>query len=162
MALVALLSFTVSQSQRGSQRRMAFNEVSTQASGVAVDVIEYISRMPFDVNTDTSKVFVWPPVTTANGLTAEGDFGGCGNFIACESVEQFDGVSFTRKRDGFQFNVSIDVRYVDEDNPTLATGYQTFAKEVTVNVANPHMTIGGNPVTLQMRRVITYDKVTDP
>ena len=124
-------------------------------------MIEYISRMPFDVNTDTSKVHVWPPVTTANGLTAENNFGGCASFSTCESIEEFDGVSFNRERDGFRFGVSINVRYVDEDDPTIVTGSQTFAKEVTVSVTNPHMSLGGNPVTLQMRRVITYDKVTD-
>ncbi len=162
MALVALLSLTVASSSRRSSQRMAVSEVSTQASGVAIDVIEQIARAPFDVATDTSKVSVWPPVSSAAGLTAEADFGGCAYFNTCESVEEFDGVTFDYTRDGFTYGVSIVVRYVDEDNPNYQTGSQTFAKQVTVDIASPHLQIGAAPAVLRMQRVITYDKVTDP
>lgn len=162
MAIVAILSLTVASSSRRSEQRMAVSEVSTQASGVAIDVIEAISRMPFDAKTDTAKVAVWPPVTSAAGLTAEGNFGGCASFSACESVEEFHGLTFNRERDGFEYVVSIAVRYVDEDDPATYSASQTFAKQVTVTVASPHLSIASAPATLQMRRVLTYDKVTNP
>lgn len=162
MAIVALIAFTVSTSTRRSDLRMTVNEVSTQASGVAVDVIEHISRLPFDAKTDTSKVFVWPPVTSPAALTSEGSFGGCVSYGACESIEEFDGFTFPVIRDGFRYDVTVDVVYVLEDNPSTYSATQTYAKQVTVSVASPHLNIGSGPMTLQMRRVITYDKVTNP
>lgn len=162
MAIIALIAFTVSTSTRRSDQRMTFNEVSTQASGVAVDVIEHISRLPFDVATDTSKVSVWPPVSSPAALTPAANFGGCVSYNTCESIEEFHGFAFPVVRDNFRYDVSVDVAYVDEDNPSVYSANQTYAKQVTVSVASPHMNIGNGPLTLQMRRVITYDKVTNP
>lgn len=162
MALVALLSLTAMQATRSTDNRILVNEVATQASGVGIDVLEAIGSLPFDSKTDTTKVFVFPAVTSADQLTAEADFGGCIAFVDCEDIDDFDGLTFTRDFDGLDFSVTVAVRYVNEVSPDQYTGTQTYAKEVRLLISNPYVyfTNPSNPLTVEMRRVFSYQRVT--
>jgi hypothetical protein len=162
MALVALLSLTVMQAKRGTDNRILVNEMATQASGVGVDILEAISRFPFDSKTDTLKVFTFPAVTSAAELTADADFGGATSFADAEDIDDFDGVTLVRTLDGFDYSVAVEVRYVVETTPDQYSGAQTFAKSVRLQITNPHIFFGdrSNPLTIEMRRVFTYQKAT--
>ena len=162
MSLVALLSLTVMQAKRGTDNRILVNEIATQASGAGVDILEAISRFPFDSKTDTLKVFTFPTVTSASELTAEADFGGATSFADAEDIDDFDGVTLIRLLDGFTYSVGVEVRYVMEAAPDQYSGTQTFAKEVRLQVTNPYIFFGdaSNPLTIEMRRVFTYQRAT--
>ena len=162
MAVVAILSLTVMRASRSTDTSIRMNEITTQMSGVGVDVLEAIGREPFDSETDTTKVSTFPAVTSPAQLTDEGSFGGCASFSACEDVDDFDDLTFTRQLDGFSYVIEIQVRYVDEDQPDVYAGTQTYAKEVRALITNQHVYLGNpsNLLTVEMRRVITYDKVT--
>lgn len=162
MSLVALLSLTVMQASRSTENRIIVNEVATQATGAGVDVLEAIGRLPFDSKTDTMKVFTFPTVTGPNELTAEADFGGCVSFATCEDIDDFHGLTFVRTLDGFDFTVDVSVRYVVETSPDQYSGTQTFAKEVRLEITNPYIYFGSpsNPLTIELRRVFSYQRVT--
>jgi len=163
MALVAILSLTVMRATRSTDNSILVNEMATQASGVGVDVLEAIGRLPFDSKTDTTKVFTFPTVTSADELTGEGSFGGCASFADCEDIDDFDGLTVTRTLDDFEYDVEIQVRYVSEDSPDVYSGGNTFAKEVRVQITNPYIFFGdpSNPLTIEMRRVFTYQRATE-
>lgn len=163
MAIVAILSLTVMRASRSTEHSMVLNEVTTQASGVGVDVLEAIGRLPFDSKTDTLKVTKIPAVESADELTGPGSFGGCASFSDCEDIDDFDGLTTTRALDGFEYDVEIDVRYVVEASPGTYSGVNTFAKEVRVLITNPYIHFGdpSNPLTVEMRRVFTYQRTTD-
>jgi hypothetical protein len=163
MAIVAILSLTVMRASRSTDQSIVLNEMATQASGVGVDVLEAIGRLPFDSETDTTKVTTIPAVESADELTGEGSFGGCTSFADCEDIDDFDGLTTTRTLDGFDYEVEIDVRYVEEDTPDTYSATNTFAKQVRVLITNPHIYFGdpSNLLTIEMRRVFTYQRSTD-
>ena len=160
--LVGLLSMTVQRSAHRMDSQIYVNEVVTQASGVATATLEVIGMRPFDSKTDTTKVSTFPAVTSQYQLTPEADFGGCVYFNLCEDIDDYDGMVIKREYDGFEYTVTITVRYVDPLNPTIYTGSQTFAKEILVEITNPYIYVGssGNPITVPFRRIYSYQKAT--
>jgi hypothetical protein len=164
MTLIALLSLTVMRAQRATETRIFVNEVATQVTGVGVDILEAIGRMPFDEKTDTTKVFTFPAVTNPNQLTPQGssEWGNKASFAACDDIDDFHGLTVVRNFDGFNYTVTITVRYVNLDTPEIAPGGQTYAKEVLLNISNPSLYVGSpdNPITVPVRRVFTYQRAT--
>ncbi len=161
MLLLALLSLTLQRGTHSAERRQIVNEMTTQLVGVGIDVVEHIGRQPFDSQTDSNKVATVPPVTNANQLTPKGSFGGCTDYNSCEDVDDFDGLAITRIVDGLQFDVQIEVNYVDELTPDNQPGYNTFAKEVRLTISSPYLYITkSTPVSVQIARVIAYDRTT--
>ena len=162
MSLVALLSLTAMQAMRGTDNRIMVNEMATQATGVGVDVLEAIGQLPFDSKTDTTKVFTFPTVTLPEQLTSAADFGGAADFASSEDIDDFDGLTFTRTLDGFAYTVSVEGSYVVETSPSQYSGSQTYAKAVRLLITNPHIFFGdpSNPLTIEMRRVFTYQRAT--
>lgn len=161
MLLLALLSLTLQRGTHSAERRQIVNEMTTQLVGVGIDVIEHIGRQPFDSQTDSNKVATVPPVTNAAQLTPKGSFGGCTDYNACEDVDDFDGLTITRDVGGLDFDVVIEINYVDENNPDVQPGFNTFAKEIRLSISSPHLYITKSiPLTVQIARVRAYDRAT--
>jgi len=162
IALVGLLALSLHRGTKGLQQRMIVNEVATQLSGVAVETLERIGQEPFDAKTDTTKVSKFPAVTDPSQLTNAADFGGCFDFELCEDIDDFDGLIIVRDYETLRFTVTIGVRYVLEDQPDIPSAGPTYAKEVSVSVANPRMWFfdPSNKLTVTMSRVFTYQKAT--
>jgi len=141
---------------RKTADRIVFNEMTTQASGVAVDALEAIGRRPFDAVTT---------VESPDDLTDPGEFGGCDLFELCADVDDFDGLTFRRTVEGFEYEVEVDVWYVDPDSPgsDTPTG-PSYAKQVRVRVTNPHIFVGdpSNPLEIEMHRTYTYLPLAAP
>jgi len=95
IALVGLLALSLHRATKGLQQRMVVNEVATQLSGVAVEILERIGQEPFDSKTDTTKVFKFPAVTDPGQLTNAAAFGGCMDFNACEDIDESAWVTIT-------------------------------------------------------------------
>lgn len=167
LAVAVLFSTMLTRSVHSGGQNIVSNEVLTQMLGVGQDVLEDVGRraLPFDSNTDESKLpqpIDYPVVHYAAQLTPASSFGGCTDFALCEDLDDFDGIpSFTRTSEGLDYDVTIEVRYVDEDNPDVEQTSQTFAKEVNVVVSSPSIMIGGDPLSVGYARVFTYDKATD-
>lgn len=164
MGIVALLGLTMQRSINGNQQRIVVNEVATDLSGVAIEVLEHVGSKAYDAKTDTNKVTTFPAVTTYYELTDPSDglqWGACNNYLLCDDVDDFDGMMMTWTKDGLVYDIAIDVEYVDPDNPDVATG-KSFAKSVEVAVTNPYMKIGSSntPLTINMYRVFTYQRST--
>lgn len=166
LAVAILFSTTLARSSHKGGQNIVSNEVLTQMLGVGQDVLEDVGRraLPFDEKTDESKLptpIDYPVVHSAAELTPADQFGGCVSYTACEDLDDFHGMSFTRTSNDIEYDVTVEVRYVDEDDPDTQGAAQTFAKEVNVIVANRSILMFGQPITVEYARVFTYDKATD-
>lgn len=167
MLLVALLSLTLQRGIHSTERRQIVNEVSTQLVGVGIDVLEHIGRTTFDYAVDTNRVDIdpiedFPYVEDPAELTLPGSFGSCSDYYSCKYIDGFDGMTVNRTVDGLDFEVDIFVQYVDEDNPDTASGVQTYAKEVRLEISSSalYLSSAANPLTVEIARVYTYQQPT--
>jgi len=145
LALVALMIaafFAVSQ-QRGivaAEREMASIELEVLASAVGSEMMQQIATKPFDAAT----VGMDPQDVALSDLTVATAFGhGLACPGGCDDIDDFnamlpDTLFFEVGRDeadnpvGFDFTVTADVRYVDDNG--AETTNRTWTKEVTLYV----------------------------
>ena len=131
MMLAILLTFNQQQSILNVERAMVRQELSAQATSVAVDRLEEIGAMPFDRYTVGET-----RVTSASGLTAAADFrvavppGDLDDFHTADVVQ-----SRLMWSDTLRFKVLSYVSYADEANPAVeVSGVRTKFKKVRVVV----------------------------
>ena len=165
LVIAAILSFQFLLGSRTTNARVHSNEILTQVSGVATEVIEDIGSRAFD-NRTREDLFETPP-DSAGDLTDPGDFGWGGTPEACDTlcmdIDDFHGLTFQEEHDGIDFEVTVTVRYVDPDNPETVVGGKSFAKEVILEITNPNIFFENNPdslLTIEVGRVFTYFKTT--
>ncbi|MFV1981329.1 MAG: hypothetical protein ACC655_09270, partial [Rhodothermia bacterium] len=119
----------------------------------------------FDSKVDPDSVIVpelgYPIVLSAAQLTPESSFGGCLDYSLCGDLDDFDGMIVTRGAGGLDYDATIEVKYVDENDPMVETGIQTFAKKVRIAVTQGSLIIGGEPLSTSYSRVFIYDKPTN-
>ncbi len=119
------------------------------ADGLAQSIIEEIQTKAFDEKT------IHVPVWTTTSLTPPASLGKDNG----ENINtQFDDIddyknytaTFNIERVGV-FNINVAVCYVDQMNPDVLSGSQTYSKLVTVNITNESL-----PDTLRFKHVISY------
>ncbi len=174
--LVMMLALNVMRIVTGTERRMVTNEVATQVRGLAVDVMEHVGNKWFDeaINEEGIEAWEFPLVTSVNQLTAESGFGNTGDGAACDhttpnfydpdcdDIDDFDGMTLDREINGIPFTAAITVQYINPDNPDLPPpGGRTFAKEVVVVISSPFLRLGDDPITVTLRRVFAYNRITN-
>lgn len=173
LSIVAMVTLSLLRQTTATHQRQAFAETTMQVTGLATEVFDHMEQMYFD--RAIAQSIDTPPtcghVTRPEALTPASAFIPCtGNspaarYAACSYLEGFDGLTNVPfERGGFDFEVDIDVAYVDPaTHQPSAT--PTFAKAVTLSITHPHMYMGrdrSSPLTVEMRRVIYYDRVADP
>lgn len=162
--LVGLFSMEMSRSIRHAETKMVLNEVLTQLSGAGYDVLEFAGQFPFDENTDESKQtpLQYPVITSVGELTALADFGGCVGLVftdpTCDDLDDLDDLQVVVDVDGFEYTVTIDVRYVNANNPDQVYVGKSFAKELALTITNPYLLVGGQPLQVTVSRVFTYNR----
>ncbi len=162
MVMTSLLAFNVQRGALNAQQRVISNEVLTQFSGVGEEILEDIGSLPFDERTDVTRNPT--RLASASELKAPAYFGGnCNpdaNYADCKDIDDFDGKSRTLEREDLVYYVAIEVRYVDEDDPTIARQSQTFAKEVVLHITSPHIldSQSSEPLSIVIARVFTYQR----
>jgi hypothetical protein len=185
LLIVMVVSMNTQRSVMGTAEDQAFNEVTTQMTGVGTEVLERIGRTHFDwynwqygVGTSTlgtSAAAVEERRTRLCGrlndvetdsLAAPGAFTACGSYANCPYIEGFhDMADFVLTRGDFEFTVdSIRVEYVDPVNITTTSGTPTFAKHVSVTIEYPGIYFNEDPTNtlkLDLDRVFIYGCVTD-
>ena len=165
---ILILGFTVLSLNlqiHGTQQRMMFSELAQEMTSVGAEVLNEISKHDYDPNT------IFGEVLARNALSPEGSWGSgsCNpdnRFAGCFVINDFHGKTatrtITRTHDGtaytVDYNVSdLEVHYVTEAAPHTASGTQTYAKEVTLNVSTPALVdAAGDPIEIPMSRVYTY------
>ncbi|HEY5564002.1 MAG TPA: hypothetical protein VIL33_00335 [Rhodothermia bacterium] len=167
LVIAAILSFQFLLGSRTANSRVHSNEILTQVSGVATEIIEDIGSRAFD-NRTREDLFETSP-DSAGELTDPADFGTLSPYSMeecdslCMDIDDYHGQIFQAEHDGIDFEVGITVRYVDPDNPETVSGGKTFAKEVILGITNPNIYREGNPdslITIEVGRVFTYFKTT--
>lgn len=162
VVIAALLSFQFFVGSRTTQLQVHRNEVLSQVGGLAAEIIEEIGRRAFDHRT-RDDLFESPPASPAE-LTPRPHFGGialedCDSL--CLDMDDFHGLELDRKFGGFDFDVSIAVRYVDPDRPHRVSRLNTYAKEVILTITNPNIHYANRPDSLhsiKIGRVFTYQQ----
>ena len=149
MMVAMLILHVVMQFSVRAKQVAVHTEVQSIATGVAHDVFSEIGLHPFDAATAGSEV------TDRSALTPEGQFNSEGKtYETASDVDDFHNVAYTYKKEegfDFDFTLNITVRYVDEDNPSVDAGSQTFAKMVKVRIENPNL-----PAPLELEILYTY------
>lgn len=171
LGVIGLLTLLMGRSQQTAYHQIHQNEMRTQVTGVATEILEDIGSHPFDFYTEDGQG--WdegnPPGSAAE-ITADGgaEWGNdCTPFVDCD-IDDFDNPNvgtFTRDRNGVEFEVTTDVQYVEEDDPTKPAAAQTWMKEVTLTITSPDIYFQGHPdslVEMQMSRVFSYFKTQVP
>ena len=160
VAMAAVLSFQFFVGSSIARSQIYKNEILTQVSGVATEILEDIGASAFD-NRTREDLFETPPAG-AGALTPAASFGGvsaedCASL--CLDIDDFHGLTFREEHGGFDFDVSIAVRYVNPDDPEQSSGTNTFAKEVILRITNSNIYHAGRPDSLmpiEIGRVFTY------
>jgi hypothetical protein len=146
LALIIASVFSFNQERAVMQGRVAMvdAEMEVMASGVALQVMEYVGSKAFDDQTADGE-----KVTEAASLTSFGGFGVAGRcdvvapinteypYQACDDLDDFhametEPVPFMLKSETLSFDVTVEVHYVHADG-SAASG-QTFDKKVVVSV----------------------------
>ncbi len=157
LALISVVSFNTNRDRVERQQRTVGGELTSQARGVAGEVLDHIARYPFDGS----------PATTPSGFTPAAAFGPPGRAFgdpAIADIDDFHGVAphvvertrynpQARRDEVLTYTVSVAVRYlvVSSTAAVPSGGAATFYKEVTVTVRHPQMRA---PVALS--RVFSY------
>lgn len=137
MALLTVMTFTVNyqRSEILTQQRVVAGELEVMGNAIASEVMNYVATKSFDASVAVGTVSRLDP-NTAN-LTLSSDFGGK-LYAEANDIDDFSGIRgqafFYEMSDGngFDFEVDIDVRYVDDTGKESLI--PTLTKEVTVSV----------------------------
>lgn len=193
-AMLGLMTITMT-SQRGIDRTRQTemsNEVSTQLTNAAAEVMERVGRAYYDkkIYDERNNTFIGgnpangiaycgrvPAGQEATRLTAPGSFVTCADYATCNTIEGFHDLNagglpgnpdLVLTRGGFTINIEIRVSYVDPANYATASGTPTFAKQVAVTAHTPDVYLGEDPgvfanqLKLTLTRVFPYTCPTSP
>jgi hypothetical protein len=144
LIITVLLSYNQERSMMHARTAMIDAEMEVMASGVALQVLEFIGHSAFDEQTTNDA-----KVTLTSELTGGGSFGSSGRcdvsapiettypYALCDDIDDFhemvmESVPFILQSDTVFFDVTAKVQYVDADGK-VATG-ATFNKKVVVTV----------------------------
>lgn len=119
------------------------------ANGLAQSIIEEIQTKAFDEKT------IHNPVWNTNSLTSSGtlgkDFGESLN-TQFDDVDDYKGYSTSINIDKVgTFALNVNIYYVQQMNPDVPSGTQTYSKLVRVSISNESL-----PDTLRFQQVISY------
>lgn len=131
------------------------NHIRGQISGVAEELFEELANRPFDASIigSTTRSADLP----AHQFTPARAFGGtCNIDIGCADLDDYHGQTRILERESLKYTVRIEVRYVDEDDPTVVSYVPTFAKEVILRITTTHLRHQREPVVMVLGRVYTY------
>lgn len=143
MALATLVSVNQLRNSARTRMNMIRHEISSQATGVAVDRLDEIASMEFDENTIGGTL-----LTSAAELTAGPPFA---PDTPANDIDDFHAVTIDTFRVAGEhklyFRVESAVTYADESNPNVPVAGPTKMKKATVRVYS--LTIP-NPDTLRI------------
>ena len=163
--VLGITVLTLNVKIHGTQDRMMFSELSIEMTSVGAELLNEIGKHDYDPNT------IFGEVLPRAALSPEGTWGSgsCNpdaKFQGCFVINDFHGktaertVMRTHKGTDYDvvYNVTdLEVHYVTEASPYTASGTQTYAKEVSLNISTPALVDGtGTPITIPMSRVYTY------
>lgn len=168
MLIVTLMSIGQQRALTRLNQDMLDDEMEVMASGVALQVVEYIAAKKFDQNAPV------PLTGAANQFRAPGSFPtnkrcdvtppiqtSGGGYSNCTVVEDFhkmkwEVVPFPTRNGTVEFEVQAQIRYLnDQAKPTNS---QTYNKEITVTVRE--RIVQGRPALLRnpvvLSRTLSY------
>lgn len=168
LSILSLFSFNQRRALLQSYASMIDDEMEVMASGVALQVMEYIGSKDFDDATKNSN-----RIDSAALLSSEGSFGvstrcdvvapieETGSYQVCDDLDDFhkmklERVPFFMEQDTVFFDVTSLISYVDNSGKDTAS--RSFNKKVEVIVQSPDSTTFlREPVHLI--RTFTYEKM---
>ena len=145
LMIAMLLSLNVQRASLSAKVQVIDNEMETIASGVALEVLDYVGSKPFDAATALAEVEDESELTAlpfSTGMAYE----------EADDIDDFNQIqTYTFPEFDFDFDIDITVEYVDENDPEAVATSQTFAKKVTVTINNEYLE---SPV--QLSQAYTY------
>ena len=173
LGIVAIIAVSMQRSSGSNEQNVYTNEVLTQLVTIGRDVVDDIGRqnLPFDAKVDPDRLpssSTYPFVHSASELTSDSLFGGkdVGKTIStmddADDIDDFHDLVISGERNNLEYEATITVAYVDEDDPNNApAGGKSFAKEITVTVETDAIQVNGSPISAEYSRVLTYPRITN-
>lgn len=144
---VLVLNFYSSNTQKILQ--MHSSKSIIVANGLAQSLIEEIQTKAFDEKTISN------PVWNTASLTSTGTLGkdsGENLNTQFDDIDDYDGYTKSIDIDKVgEFEMSVDVFYVEQLNPDITSSTQTYSKMVKVKISNESLSD-----TLHFQQVISY------
>lgn len=176
LAIVMVFSLAFRGNMIASNQKVFLNEIGTQLTGVAYDVLDDIGRKDLAFDRNTNESLLTPPINypLINGCsenTSPGSINwGCSNcggctdafYDGCQDIDDFHGFSGADTVRGILYEFDISVQYVSETDPDDNAVGVTCHKEVTVDVVAPWFPVGNDTLRTSLSRVFTYDRITSP
>ncbi|GEM_PF-4901249 len=134
--LLGILGITLNRTISNAEETKIFSECILTANSLAQEMIYEIKQKKFDKNVGDEIT-----VNVAN-LTPPAQFGAAPGKPASQfvSVEEYHNHKRTVNTNRFgNFNIVVNVSYVNENNFTQISSTQTRAKEILVKVANKYL-----------------------
>ncbi len=145
LMIAMLLSLNVQRASLTAKAQVIDNEMETIASGVALEVLDYVGSKPFDAATALAEVEDESELTALPFSTGM-------SYEEADDIDDFHQIqTYTFPEFDFDFEIDITVEYVDENDPEVVATSQTFAKKVTVTINNEYLE---SPV--QLSQIYTY------
>ena len=145
LMIAMLLSLNVHRASLTAKIYIIDNEMETIASGIALEVLDYVGSKPFDAataNDTVNNASELTPLPFATGMT----------YQEADDIDDFHQIqTYSLSAFDFDFDIDITVAYVDENDPEITAVSQTFAKKVTVTINSEYL---ASPVHLS--QVYTY------
>ena len=150
---------------------MLFNELALEMTSVGSEMLNEIGKYSYDpialvtINGVTMDNRDALRPAASFGTDAECDPTPASQFAGCIVINDFHNTtttrSITRTHNGntytVDYNLSVEIRYVEEAAPFAPSANKTFAKEALVTVSTPVLVDGaGDPIEVVMSRVYLY------
>lgn len=149
LIILGSLVLTFNRSTQNVNANNYFNIALIDATASAQSVIEGIQTKAFDENTITSSV------SSTGSLTANASLGPDAGETITTQFDDIDDYKNYTEVDTFQqfgeFNVSVDVNYVQKYSPETISATPTYLKKIDVTVSNSFLTR-----SLTLSRIISY------
>lgn len=159
LALAAVVSFTYyaygrHQSDLDVERRALSSETELAATEVATAVMGEVLQLAWDhADVGTTAVRILPPTS---GLGPDKGEAGAS---AYNDIDDFDGLKTQRSvsvgAGELQFDVQVEVEFVDAFDPEKVVASPTLAKRVEVWVKTPAAAPGSPSATVKVHRVVS-------
>lgn len=176
LGIVVIVAVSMQRSSGSNEQDVYTNEVLTHLVTIGRDIVDDIAKqnLPFDKAVDPDRLpssATYPYIHSSDELTdvTDANFGGCSNFSLCQDIDDFhtgDGDPIEGERNGIEYEATITVQYVTEDDPNtklsgIGTGNKSLAKEITVTVSTQAIQVNGEPISASYSRVLTYPRITN-
>jgi len=138
ISLLSMITLTLNSSYLTTNQVMIESEFSVEAVSLAESYLERAIGKNFDENGISSHLTDTKDLTKKHKLgTESGEDPKKLNLF--NDFDDFDGYTAVDSTERASYNIAISVVYVNDNNPSIISGSETWHKRMTITVSNQYM-----------------------